>query len=188
MSTKAKKHAQTRTEIETIPQEDELTVYYRDSMRLLADVVDVIKMTRKQELLAYHISDLQWAIIYYAQTLGQKATVANIARNIMRSPSAVSQAISRMEIHDLVKRVKHTKNQIRVVLTEKGQSLFEKAYIGTSFTHIFSVLSREQLDQMNSILNILMNKSQEELLKYRIAEIKRGLLQKSVSYKRLSQP
>ncbi len=132
---------------------------------LLQNTKDAIYRVRKKELKQYDISTGQARVWFAIYLLGNKATPAEIARNIFREPHSISELLIRMEKSGLIKRVKDLKNnRIKVVLEEKGyQRLTNQLSHTTSISNIISVLSEEECRQLSIFLNKLQDKALEEL-------------------------
>jgi len=88
------------------------------------------------------------------QTLGNKATPADISRFILREPHSVGALLRRMQKEGLVNLNKDTdrRNMIRVVMTENGQETYNKISSRESIRHIMSCLSEEEIKQMISYM------------------------------------
>ena len=144
---------------------------------LLNEVRDAMDIARKKEIKRYKISALQFGVLYLAEVLREKATPANIGRNILRSSSSIAQLLGRMERDGLVRRVNDLdrKNLVRVELTEKGHKIYEKANKGNCIRNIFSSLSPEEQQQMISFLKTLRGKARKELVNYNILKIPKAV-------------
>ena len=84
---------------------------------------------RELELQRYGITPEQVSLLFVVQALGKKATPAVLSRQLLRQPHTVSALVERMEKTGLVKKLKDLdrKNQVRVVITEKGRKAYEQS-------------------------------------------------------------
>jgi len=96
---------------------------------LLIQTTKAIRIARQEELDKIGISVSDAGVLYYAAKLGMKATPAEISRCLSKLPHGVSTIISKLEREGLVQKVNDLsrKNMVRVVLTEKGKEIQEKA-------------------------------------------------------------
>ena len=145
---------------------------HRDYNRwiLLAQTRDAIFKARWKELSRYDISARQAAVLVAIQAVGDKATPAEISRWVFRKAHSISELLSRIEKAGLVRKVKDLdrKNQVRVVLTEKGRETYHHQSTNTvSIRKIMSLLSEEDRQQLRSCLQVLRDKAVKELgIKY----------------------
>ncbi len=108
----------------------------------------VLLKLRKKELASFGITPEGNIIMTAVQSLGKRATSAEIARSIFREPNSVSSLLKRMEDKGLVTRVtqgKETKRQI-IVLTVKGQKVYQEInnIRNDSLTNLTSFMSEEE--------------------------------------------
>lgn len=138
--------------------------YYLYIWTLIRHLNDAMVRVRDKELNTYSLTVSQAAILAIINTLGKKATPAEIARSQLREPAAVSSILKRMEKDGLVKRVKDTsyKNQINIVLTERGGKAYKNAQKRGTAQRILSQLSDEQLRQLEPCI--------EKMLKIAVSE------------------
>ena len=137
---------------------------------LLNQTLDAILRAREKELSPYGISSIQAAALLAIETIGSKATPAEISRWLFREPHSVSGLLKRMEEQGLVSRTKdlHRKNLIRVSLTEKGQRAYQQADKRESIHKVMSSLTKEELQQLESYLERLRT----EAFKLLVREVK----------------
>ncbi len=136
-----------------------------DLWKLLAHTRHAMSKARQKELRQYHIFGRRTAVLAAIGDLGDKATPGAIARWLFREPHSVSEFLSRMEKEGLVTKVRDfaRKNQIRVVMTEKGHEVHLQSVKRESIHNIMSVLSEEEYQQLRLYLQKLWNKALEEL-------------------------
>jgi len=132
---------------------------------LLDQARHLVFRVRQKELDAYNISVRQAAALLVIQAAGERATPARISRLLLREPHSFSESLDTMEKKGLVRRVKdlERKNQVRVVLTEKGREVYYQSTKRKSIHLIMSSLSEEERQQLRHCLQILGNKALKEL-------------------------
>ena len=128
---------------------------------LLRQTRDAIIKARARELQQYGISSIQAAVLFTIQAIGDSATPAEISRRLIREPHSVSELLSRMEREGLIKRVKDLprKNQVRVLITDKGRQAYEQSTEREAIHRIMSVLSEEEHQQLRSCLEKLRDEA-----------------------------
>ena len=134
---------------------------------LMAQTRDAIWKARHRELLKYQLSAPAIAVLIAVETIGDKATPANISRYIFREVHSVSELLNRMEKKGLIRRTKgmNGKNRVGVSLTEKGREIYQSQLEDAkSICNIMSVLSEEEIQQMRSFLEKLQVKALEEIV------------------------
>ena len=133
--------------------------------RLIVQTEHAMYKTRMKELYRHKISAQHAAITYRIQILGEKATPIELARWLLQEPQSVSEIINKMKNEGLVlkERNENRKNQINVILTDKGQEVLRKASRRGSIHEILSVLSDEERKVLKSLLVKLRNKAIEKL-------------------------
>lgn len=124
----------------------------------------VILRVREAELAQYDLTPEQAAVCLFTHLAGNNPTPSELSRWLVREPHTVSGMLSRMDKKGLVRKVKdlNRKNQIRVVLTEKGQRAFEQATNRECIHQIFSCLTDEDHKQLKSLLGKLRDTTLEE--------------------------
>lgn len=132
---------------------------------LLAQTRHAMFKARRKELTRYNIFARWAAVLFAVQTLGGKATPAEISRWLFRTPHSVSEMLSRMEKSGLVRKVKDLdrKNMVRVVLTVKGHEAFDQSIRRESIHKIMSSLSEEEYQQLRSYLQKIRDTALKEL-------------------------
>jgi DNA-binding MarR family transcriptional regulator len=136
-----------------------------DLVGLLNQTTETIFRARQAELQQYNISTSQGAVLFITKTLGDKATISEISRWLLRKPHTISEMIYRMEKKGLVKKTKapNQKKIINVTLTPKGLEVYEKSKKRQSFQNILSTLSSTEHQQMISYLQRLKDAAVDEL-------------------------
>lgn len=120
---------------------------------------------REKELAQYGITVEQAAVCFYVRIIGNNATPAELSRWMLREPHTISGILDRMEKKGMVRKVKDLdrKNQVRVVLTEKGKQAYDQSTKREAIHQIVSSLSEEERKQLRSCLNTLRDKALKEL-------------------------
>ena len=132
---------------------------------LLAMTRDAIYRATKEELSQYGLTPVRSATLLLINSLGSRATPPQIGRYLFRKRNSISELLVRMEQAGLVKRLPFLpkRNLKRYELTEKGRELYLKTTKLKTIDHIFSSLSQEQRQQLQSSLQPLFRKAMEEL-------------------------
>jgi len=136
-----------------------------DSWMLLNHVRYFMFRAREKELRKYGISPEQSLVLHAVQALGRKAIIAEIARFIVLDKRSISSIVDRMEEKGFVQKVMdlERKNLVRVILTEKGQSVYGSTTKRESLHRIMSALSKEKSKQLKELLLELHASGRKEL-------------------------
>lgn len=136
-----------------------------DLVGLLNQTTETIFRVRQAELQQYNISTSQGAVLFITKSLGEKATISEISRWLLRKPHTISEMIYRMEKKGLVKKSKspEQKKVINIVLTPKGLEVYEKSKKRQSFQNILSCLTTAERQQMLTYLQRLKDAAVNEL-------------------------
>ena len=113
---------------------------------------------REQEVSKYGITASQASMLFVVNALGNRATPAELGRWLFQASQSIAGILNRMEKQGLLNRVKdlEKKNQVRVVLTEKGREAFANASKRESMHKIMAVLPAEMRPQfIQSLTKIL---------------------------------
>jgi len=132
---------------------------------LLHQTTDAALRARQKELDQFGISVAEVGVLVVIQAIGEKATPAEISRQIFREPHSVSALLNRMEKKGLLRQTQDLdrRNLVRVSITEKGQQAYDKSTRRKSIYKIISSLSKEERQQLRSCLEKLRNKAFKEL-------------------------
>jgi len=138
---------------------------YYDLWNLLSEVRDAIVRTREMEASQFGISAPQTQVLFFVQAIDGPVTPAQLSRLLFRQSQSVSGLLTRMEKQGLVKRVKDLdrRNQVRIVMTEKGRQAYNQSTQRNSIQRIMSSLSKEERRQLKSYLQTLKDKALKEL-------------------------
>ena len=118
---------------------------------------------RQKELNQYHIPARQAYILRTMQSLGANTTLSELAKKVEREVHVISRQTVKMENDGLIKRIKDTpkSNLLKLELTEKGLEMIKVSKRSKSIDKIFSYLSQEKRQQLESALNLIVNKLEE---------------------------
>ena len=131
----------------------------------IARTRDAIVKNRVKELYKYNLSIRQCTILMVLDALGDNSTPAELSRWVFREQHSISDFLKRMERDGLIRRVKDLdrKNMIRVTITEKGREAVHDIKKMESLHEIMSSLTKEEHQQLRTILEKLWDKALEEL-------------------------
>ena len=132
---------------------------------LLHQTCDAIIRARENELRQIGISRMQAAVLLIVKAVTVPATPAEISRWLFRQPHTVSGLLNRMEKQGLVRKVNdlERKNMIRIVITEKGEQVYQRSRGMKVICKILSYLSPEERDNLRTYLETLRNKALGEI-------------------------
>ena len=130
---------------------------------LLDQTRDVIAKARELELDYYKLSRVQVAVLFILLAENRGVTIGEICNWNVREPNSVLSLVNRMEKIGLVKKIRDADDdKIRIVIAEKGKKSYTSAS-RVSIEMIFSVLSEEEKQQLNTSLRKLRSKARELL-------------------------
>jgi len=125
----------------------------------------VMIRTAERELRSSGLTMIQAATLYWVKTLEKPPTAAELSRLLFRRPHTVSDLLDRMEKQGLVRRQRDAKrkNVTRVILTRKGEDLYEAQRGLRAIARIMSDLSPRETESMMAMLEKLRNRAIEDL-------------------------
>jgi len=125
---------------------------------LIGELSHLIMLLRQKELNQYQIPVRQYDILRAVQALGTKATLAQVAKQVQRQEHVVSRQTVNLENEGFIKRTQRTRKSTLLTLeiTKKGLLLVDIARHSESLNKIFSCLSSEDRQKMESILHQLL--------------------------------
>ena len=117
-------------------------------------------LARQKELNQYNIPVRQSYILRIIKDFGEEATIYKLAQQAERKNHVISKQTTRMENNGLIKKVKskNKSNILKLELTEKGFDMVNLTKQNKSIEEIFSSISSEERQQLDSILNKLLIK------------------------------
>ena len=132
---------------------------------LIRQTRDAMNKIREDELSPYDISPSQAAVLLVIDSIGKKATPAEISRWLFRQPHSVAGILNRMERNGLIRKTKDLdrKNMIRIAMTKKGQRAYRDSFKRESSSKVINCLSQKERQQLKSLLEKLRNRAFEEL-------------------------
>ena len=136
---------------------------YFDLWLLIGKVSHLIMLVRQRELNQYHIPVQQTHVLRTINELGENATLAELAKEVEREIHVISRQAVGMEKEGLIKRAKKSPKSklLRLELTEKGLEMARVSRQSEAIDAIFSSLSAQQRQQLESILNTITAKIEE---------------------------
>lgn len=132
---------------------------------LLRHTTDALFRAREKELRKAGISRIQAAVFFILKTITTTATPAAISRRLLRKAHTTSELLNRMAEKGLVKKVKdlERKNQVRVVITEKGEEAYRRSREMGVISRMLACLSPSERSEFGVYLERLRDKALEEL-------------------------
>jgi len=130
--------------------------------RLIGRVNHLILLRRQRELRQHHIPVRQLHVLVTIRDLGPMATLSEVAKRVEREMNVISMQTSIMEKDGLLTRIKNTpkSNLLTLELTDKGREIINKSRKSKSIEDIFSSLSTEECQQLESTLNKVLTRAQ----------------------------
>ena len=130
---------------------------------LIGDLHHKMFWLRQKELSQYNITARQLRILRVIESLGSKATIYTIAKEVDRKIEVISRQTSKLEKDGFIKRTKD-KPRSRVLtfkLNEKSLDLLKITKHSKGMSEVLSVLTREERQQLDVVLNRLSIKLNE---------------------------
>ena len=133
---------------------------------LLPQATDVLLKVRENELRECGLTRAQAGVLFILKALEHPPTPADIARYLFREPNTISALINRMDQQELILKVRdqERKNQFRILITDKGDQLYEQAKEMTSMHKVFSCISTARKQRLISYLETLRDSALDELV------------------------
>ncbi|MDD5094019.1 MAG: MarR family transcriptional regulator [Dehalococcoidia bacterium] len=126
----------------------------------------MIERVRARELRKQSLTDMEFRALLSVSLMDGNATIGRIARWLGRTPHATSALLSRMEKSGLVTRVSDpdNKSKVKILTTDKGQSLYRQGKESESIQRIMSSLpkSKAKRDQLRSDLETIRDAAFKE--------------------------
>ena len=132
---------------------------------LLRQAGHALYKSSEKELRKNGISIVEHAVLFITQSIGKKATPAEISRWMVRERNSISALLMLMEKKELIRMTKDLdrRNLLRVSLTKKGKQTYDNSTKMESVHSIISTLPKEERILMISYLKKLRDKAMEEL-------------------------
>ena len=130
---------------------------------LIGDLHHKMFWVRQKELSRYNITARQLHILRVIEGLGAKATIAAIAKAADRKLDVISRQAIMLEKDGFIQRIKDTPKSrlLKIKLTEKSLELLKVVKQSEGMKAVLSVLSKEERQQLDSLLNQLQIKLNE---------------------------
>ena len=124
---------------------------------------DVV-LVRQKELSPYHIPPQQLNVLRTIQYLGEKATLASIAKELERKPNVISRQAAGMEKDGLIKRTNDTPKSrlLKIELTEKGRDMLNIRDESKIIDAAWSFLNEEDRQKLYAVLYRMSTKLKEQ--------------------------
>ena len=149
-----------------MPDADQLTDIdeYFTLWVLIAQTKDAILRARERDYARYGITNERRAVLYTIQRNGGQTTPVEIARHLFRELHTVTEMLKRMEASGLLERYECSgRSKVEVRLTEKGLDVFNQSRRNQTDKRIFSVLTEEERETLQSCLLKLRSRVLEDL-------------------------
>lgn len=129
--------------------------------RLIAQAMNAMLKARQRELARYNVSPRQAGVLQISEATSGQVTPYQIAKWVVREHHTILELLKRMERDGLVKRVGRgdRKGSTRITLTEKGIKTQRETMKFESLHRVFAVLSKEERQQLFSILRKLRDEA-----------------------------
>jgi MarR family. len=129
----------------------------------VADLHHKMFWVRQKELSPLGITASQLRILRLIEGLGSKATISAVAKAVNRKADVISRQTMMLEREGFIKRSKGRpkSRQLAIRLTEKSIELLKIAKHSNAMREVLSVLTREERQQLDLILNRLSTKLNE---------------------------
>jgi DNA-binding MarR family transcriptional regulator len=131
---------------------------------LIAQTKDAILRARERDYARYGITNERRAVLYTIQKNGGRTTPVEIARHLFRELHTVTEMLKRMEASGLIERYEGSgRSKVEVRLTDKGLDVFNQSRHNETDRRIFSVLTKEEREHLESYLLKLRSKVLQDL-------------------------
>ena len=120
---------------------------------------------RDKEIQQFGSTSQRVAVIFIAKLLEGRATPAEIARWLFRKPNTISILTNKMAKEGLINKVHdlNRRNHVRIQVTNKGNTLYNRTLKRISINRIFSCLSDEECDKTIEYLRKIWDRCMKEL-------------------------
>jgi DNA-binding MarR family transcriptional regulator len=127
---------------------------------LIGDLHHKMFWLRQKELSEYGVTARQLHILEVIESLGSKATISTVAKAVNRKIDVISRQTVMLEKDGLIERTKYRpKSRLLIFkLTEKSFELLKIAKHSKVMNEVLSILTWEERQQLDLILNRLSSK------------------------------
>jgi DNA-binding MarR family transcriptional regulator len=131
---------------------------------LIAQTKDAILKARERDYARYGITNERRAVLYMIHKSGGRTTPVEIARHLFRELHTVTEMLKRMEASGLLARYEGSgRSKVEVGLTDKGLDVFNQSRHNETDRRIFSVLTQQEKEALESSLLKLRSKVLQDL-------------------------
>ena len=129
---------------------------------LIGKTRQLLFRARKKELDVYSITPRQAHVLTCIYELGDRANLNELAERTERNLNTLSINVTKMEQAGLVKKIRDTpkSTKLRFELTQKGLNIYQEARKIKSAKKIISALSEEERQQLITLLEKIIDKSE----------------------------
>jgi DNA-binding MarR family transcriptional regulator len=135
----------------------------------LHHTLHVLYRAREKELAQFDIPLMQAGVLFIIETISEPKTPAKISRQLLRERHSVHMLLNRMEQQGLLYKTRDSNNKrlVTVSLTERGRQLYNQLYNlpieEDVLSRVFSTLSPQEQQQLESYLRRLLHRTLDEL-------------------------
>lgn len=145
---------------------------------LFLQTYNIMLKVREKELKRLGVSIQQATILSIVKTIKVPTTPAEISRRVLRESHTVSGILKRIEEKGLIKKVRdlERKNQVRIVLTDKGEEVYKRSKELKFIRKVMSGLPQQKQNRLMAYLRTLRDNALVEL-----KEVKKGWIPPSIT-------
>ena len=120
---------------------------------------DIVYKAREKELVQYGITPEQSGVLFAINSLGEAATISELALRLLREPHSVANLLNRMIRNGLItrKNPRGGKRAATYHLTSKGQEAYYHSTKRESLHRVMSALSEEDQARFEQYLRKILN-------------------------------
>jgi len=121
----------------------------------------LISKARDMELRTYSLSFIQGKVLLSLKILDNEPTIGELSQWLFREHCSISGITDRMVKKQLLKKYQDPVkgNLTRIALTASGEKAYESIVKRQSLLNIFSVLTREECQELREILKITLDRA-----------------------------
>ena len=135
----------------------------------LHHTLHVLYRAREKELAQFDIPLMQAGVLFIIEAMPEPKTTAKISRWLLRERHSVHTLLNRMEQQGLLSKTRDSNNKrlVTVALTERGRQLYHQLsnppIEEDVLSRVFSTLSTQEQQQLESYLRRLLHRTLDEL-------------------------
>jgi DNA-binding MarR family transcriptional regulator len=144
-----------------ISKEQEERIQIFRIILVMGNTGDALTKLRERELRKYGVTPEQAGALICIHLLNNNATPSDLSKWLFREANTLTYLLKRMQNNGLIeKKIDSKKKSLsRISLTEKGYKAYAHAIEFNSIAFISQVLSKENRNQLWSLLKILRNQA-----------------------------